>query len=232
MEMKKPKIKSISYDEFKDNESIEKLVEEINASGTNVVVGKLDQLLNWGRANSLWPLSFGTSCCAIEFMCLGAARYDMARFGAEVARNSPRQADYIMCMGTITYRMAPALLRLYEQMSEPKYVIACGACTVSGGPFKNSYCVVKGIDQMIPVDVYMPGCPPRPEAMFYGLMQLQRKIKVSKFLGGDNRKESRKKFFEARAAAEQDEQLRQEQLRLARECTKPVLDAATHPSDH
>ena len=186
----------MKHDDFKDNEYIDQLVAELNASGTNVVVGKLDQLINWGISNSLWPFCFGTSCCAIEFMCLGAARYDMARFGFEVARNSPRQADYIMCQGTITYRMAPALKRLYEQMAEPKYVIACGACTVSGGPFKNSYCVVKGIDEIIPVDVYLPGCPPRPEAMFYGLMQLQRKIKVQKFFGGVNRKESRKKFFE------------------------------------
>ena len=142
MEVKKPKIKSMKYEDFKDNEYIEDLLSQLNASGMNVVVGKADQLLNWSRSNSLWPFCFGTSCCAIEFMCLGAARYDMARFGAEVARNSPRQADYIMCQGTITYRMAPVLKRLYEQMAEPKYVIACGACTVSGGPFKNSYCVV------------------------------------------------------------------------------------------
>ena len=214
----------MKYGDFKNNEYIESLLEELNASGVNVVVGKMDQLLQWGHANSLWPFAFGTSCCAIEFMCLGAARYDMARFGFEVARNSPRQADYIMCQGTITYRMAPALLRLYEQMAEPKYVIACGACTISGGPFKNSYCVVKGVDQVIPVDVYMPGCPPRPEAMFYGLMQLQRKIKISKWFGGDARKESRQKFFEAKAAAEKNAALRAEQMRLAETCKKPVLE--------
>ncbi len=183
------KIKSMKHEDFKDNEYIDNLVEQLRAGGTNIIVGKLDQLMNWGVSNSLWPLCFGTSCCAIEFMCLGAARYDMARYGFEVARNSPRQADYIMCQGTINYRMAPALKRLYEQMAEPKYVIACGSCTVSGGPFKNSYCVVKGVDEIIPVDVYLPGCPPRPEAFFYALMQLQRKIKVQKYFGGVNRKE-------------------------------------------
>jgi NADH-quinone oxidoreductase subunit B len=195
MAVNKPKIKSMKYEDFKDNEYIDQLVDELNASGANVVVGKFDQLMNWGRANSLWPFCFGTSCCAIEFMCLGAARYDMARYGAEVARNSPRQSDYIMVQGTITYRMAPALRRLYEQLAEPRYVIACGGCAVSGGPFKKSYCVVKGVDQILPVDVYLPGCPPRPEAMFYALMQLQRKIKVQKFFGGANRKEKIEDFF-------------------------------------
>ena len=189
------KIKSMKHEDFKDNEYIDKLVEELNATGANVMVGKMDQLINWGISNSLWPLTFGTSCCAIEFMSLGAARYDMARFGFEGARNSPRQADYIMVQGTIVYRMAPVLRRLYEQLAEPKYVIACGGCAVSGGPFKNSYCVVKGVDEILPVDVFIPGCPPRPEAFFYGLMQLQRKIKVQKFFGGVNRKQKIEEFF-------------------------------------
>ena len=187
--MKEPKIKSIPYSEFKDNEYLENMVAELNKDGVNVIVGKLDDLINWGRSNSLWSLTFGTSCCAIEFMALGAARYDMARFGFEVTRNSPRQADMIMVLGTITYKMAPVLKRLYDQMADPKYVIAIGGRTISGGPFKNSYHVVPGIDKIVPVDVYVPGCPPRPEAFYYGMMQLQRKIKLERFFGGVNRKE-------------------------------------------
>lgn len=184
------------YEAWKDNEYIEKLVNELNANGTNVVVGKLDQLINWGRSNSIWPLTFATSCCGIEFIALGAARYDMARFGWEVARASPRQADFMMVAGTIVHRMAPVARRLYDQLAEPKYVIACGGCAISGGPFKNSYHVVKGVGDIMPVDVYVPGCPPRPEAMIYGIMQLSRKIKVEKFFGGVNRQEKRREFDE------------------------------------
>ena len=162
------------YAEFKDNEYIESLVSELRANGTNVVVGSLDKLINWGRSNSIWPLTFATSCCGIEFIALGAARFDMARFGWEVARASPRQADFMMVAGTIVHRMAPVVRRLYDQLAEPKYVIACGGCAISGGPFKHSYHVVKGVGEVIPVDVYVPGCPPRPEAMIYGIMQLSQ----------------------------------------------------------
>ncbi len=184
--MKKPVIKSIPYEEFKDNDTLEALVKELNKERTNVVVGALDDLINWGRSNSLWSLTFATSCCGIEFMSVGAARYDFARFGFEVTRNSPRQADLIMVAGTITHKMAPVLKRLYDQMAEPKYVVAVGGCAISGGPFKGSYHVVNGVDKFLPVDVYIPGCPPRPEAILYGMMQLQRKVKVEKFFGGKN----------------------------------------------
>ena len=192
MEIKKPTIKSIPYEEFKNNEYLEEMVKQLNENGANVWMGCMDDLINWGRSNSLWPLTFATSCCGIEFMAVGAARYDFARFGFEVARASPRQADMIMVAGTITHKMAPVLKRLYDQMADPKYVIAVGGCAISGGPFKKSYHVLNGVDKILPVDVYIPGCPPRPEALLYGMMQLQRKVKLEKFFGGVNRKEETK----------------------------------------
>ena len=132
MEVRKPVIKSIPYGEFKDNEGLEKLVAELHEGGTGVVLGTLDQVINWGRSNSLWSLTFATSCCGIEFMAVGCARYDFARFGFEVTRNSPRQADLIMCAGTITHKMAPVFKRLYDEMADPKYVVAVGGCAISG----------------------------------------------------------------------------------------------------
>ncbi|MBQ8243144.1 MAG: NADH-quinone oxidoreductase subunit B [Bacteroidaceae bacterium] len=191
MEIKKPVIKSIPYEDFKNNDYLEDMVKELNANGTKVWMGCLDDLINWGRSNSLWPLTFATSCCGIEFMAVGAARYDFARFGFEVTRASPRQADMIMVAGTITHKMAPVLKRLYDQMADPKYVVAVGGCAISGGPFKKSYHVVNGVDKILPVDVYIPGCPPRPEALLYGMMQLQRKVKLEKFFGGVNRKQEK-----------------------------------------
>lgn len=195
MEIKKPTIKSIPYEDFKDNEYLENMVKQLNEGGTKVLVGCLDDLINWGRSNSLWPLTFATSCCGIEFVSLGAARFDMARFGWEVARSSPRQADFMMVAGTIVHRMVPVFRRLYDQLAEPKYVIACGSCAISGGPFRHSYHVAKGIEDIVPVDVFLPGCPPRPEAMIYGIMQLSRKIKVEKFFGGVNRQQSQEEFL-------------------------------------
>jgi len=167
-------IKSMKDEEFEDNESLELL----KKSGGNVFMTSIDAVLNWGVSNSIWPLTFATSCCGIEMMAAGASRHDFARFGIEVYRPSPRQADVIVIAGTINHKMAPVLKRLYDQMPDPKYVIAMGACAVSGGPFfYNSYSVVRGVDHILPVDVYVPGCPPRPEALLYGVMQLQRKIK-------------------------------------------------------
>ena len=178
MEIKMPEIKSMKYEDFNDNEYLEKMARELRENGTNVVVGCLDNLIEWGRSNSLWPLTFATSCCGIEFMAVGAARYDFARFGFEVARASP------------------VLKRLYDQMADPKYVIAVGGCAISGGPFKKSYHVVQGVGEILPVDVYIPGCPPRPEAMLYGLMQLQRKVRLQRFFGGVNRQISEKEYEE------------------------------------
>lgn len=200
------------YGDWKDNEYIEHLVQELRDNGTNVIVGTFDKLINWGRSNSIWPLTFATSCCGIEFIALGAARYDMARFGWEVARASPRQADFMMVAGTIVHRMAPVVRRLYDQLAEPKYVIACGGCAISGGPFKNSYHVVKGVGEIIPVDVYVPGCPPRPEAMIYGIMQLSRKIKVEKFFGGVNRQEKINKFLDEHPIKETPEEANEQVL--------------------
>src|SRR5512133_973820 len=147
--------------------------------GGSIILTQLDALVNWARSNSLWPLTFGTRCCAIEFMAVGASRHDMSRFGMEVARATPRQADLIIISGTINYKMAPVLKRLYDQIADPKYVVAMGGCAISGGPFYyNSYSVVKGADHVIPVDVYVPGCPPRPEALLEGMLMLQAKIRT------------------------------------------------------
>jgi NADH-quinone oxidoreductase subunit B len=139
------------------------------------VTTRLEFLVNWSRAHSLWPMPFGTACCAIEFMATAASRFDLARFGMERLSFSPRQADVLICAGRVPYKLAPVIRRIYEQMPQPKWVISMGACASTGGMFDN-YAVVQGIDTIIPVDVYVPGCPPRPEALMYGVLMLQEKV--------------------------------------------------------
>jgi NADH-quinone oxidoreductase subunit B len=152
----------------------------------NVITTTMEQAMNWGQQSSIWPMTFGLACCAIEMMAAGASKYDIDRFGAGAFRATPRQADLMIVAGTVTFKMASRVRRLYEQMPDPKYVIAMGACTVGGGPyFKHGYHVVKGVDLVVPVDVYVPGCPPRPEALLEGLMRIQDKIKARKVTRGE-----------------------------------------------
>jgi NADH-quinone oxidoreductase subunit B len=162
----------------------EGLRDELSRQG--VFTTTLEELYNWGRKNSVWPLQFGLACCAIEMIASTMARYDLARFGSEIFRPSPRQADLMIVSGTVTKKMAPQIVRLYNQMPEPKYVIAMGACAISGGPFKQGYNVLKGIDRYLPVDVHIPGCPPRPEALIQAIMTLQQQI-AQQPLNGENR---------------------------------------------
>jgi len=152
------------------------LSEQIELEKRGIFLTTVEGLYNWGRRSSMWPMMFGLACCAFEMMAAGAPRFDMARFGSELFRASPRQADVMIVCGTVTKKMAPMVVRLYNQMAEPRYVVAMGACAVSGGPFRDGYNVVKGVDTYIPVDVYIPGCPPRPESLLYGWMTLQRLI--------------------------------------------------------
>jgi NADH-quinone oxidoreductase subunit B len=159
----------------------EGLKSELAKSG--IFATTFDQLYNWGRKNSIWPLQFGLACCAIEMIATAASRHDLARFGAEVFRASPRQADLMIVAGTVTKKMAPQVVRLWNQMPEPKYCIAMGVCAIAGGPFKQGYNVLKGIDRFIPVDVHIPGCPPRPEALLHAVMTLQAKIDAQQVQG-------------------------------------------------
>ncbi|MDX2186975.1 MAG: NADH-quinone oxidoreductase subunit NuoB [Opitutaceae bacterium] len=141
-----------------------------------ILVTSIQEIYNWGRSHSVWPLQFGLACCAIEMIAASMAKYDIARFGSEVFRPSPRQADLLIVSGTVTKKMAPQVVRIWNLMPEPKFCIAMGACAISGGPFKQGYNVLKGIDRFLPVDLYIPGCPPRPEALLHGLIELQKRI--------------------------------------------------------
>jgi NADH-quinone oxidoreductase subunit B len=170
---------------------------KIELGKQGVLVTTIEELYNWGRRSSIWPMQFGLACCAIEMIATTMARYDLARFGAEVFRPSPRQADLMIISGTVTKKMAPQVVRLYNQMAEPRYVIAMGACAISGGPFKQGYNVLKGIDRYIPVDVHIPGCPPRPEALIQAFMTLQKKIDAQPLTG-----EGRPRHLDAAAQGE------------------------------
>ncbi|MBX2859709.1 MAG: NADH-quinone oxidoreductase subunit B [Vampirovibrio sp.] len=163
-------------DQTQENKIFTTLQNLLESNG--IICSSVDLLYNWARSNSIWPMTFATSCCGIEMMSTSASNFDISRFGSEVFRATPRQSDLVITAGTITHKMAPALVRLYEQMPEPKYVIAMGACTVTGGMYEDrTYSVVRGVDRLIPVDVYVPGCPPRPEALLDALMLLQKKMR-------------------------------------------------------
>ncbi len=166
--------KEIKQEQFQEflHDSIE-VPEDLQA---NVMVTTLDKVYNWSRKSSMWPLLFGLACCAIEMIATAASRWDLSRFGMEIMRPSPRQSDLMIVSGTVTKKMVPAIVRIYNQMAEPRYVLAMGACATGGGPFKEGYSVVSGIDKYIPVDVYVPGCPPTPDALIFGLLKLHEKV--------------------------------------------------------
>tara|TARA_B100000315_G_scaffold258171_1_gene309372 strand:+ start:756 stop:1457 length:702 start_codon:yes stop_codon:yes gene_type:complete len=161
----------------------EPLIEVPDDLKGSLLVTSVDALVNWGRKSALWPVTFGLACCAFEMIAAAMGRFDLARFGMEVFRASPRQADLMIVAGTVTWKMAPAIRRIYDQMGDPKWVISMGVCATSGGPYYGSYSVVPGVDHIVPVDVYVPGCPPRPDALIYGILALHEKIKTTHNLG-------------------------------------------------
>lgn len=185
-----------------------------------VMTTRLDAVVNWARKNSLWPMPFGTACCAIEFMSVMASKYDLSRFGAEAMRFSPRQSDMMLVLGTVTNKMAPVLRTIYAQMAEPKWVISVGVCASSGGIYR-TYATLQGIDRVVPVDVYVPGCPPRPESMIYGVMKLQERIEKESL---SMRKDHIRRFYESldrQRGLERDKGLTEQQA-----VREMVLDAA------
>ncbi len=184
-----------------------------------VMTTRLDAVVNWARKNSLWPMPFGTACCAIEFMSMMASKYDLSRFGAEALRFSPRQSDMMLVLGTITNKQAPVIRQIYAQMAEPKWVISVGVCASSGGMYR-TYATLQGIDRVIPVDVYVPGCPPRPESMIYGVMKLQEKIEQESL---KVRKEHVDRFYES--FARQEERQRERSLTTYQTVREMVLEA-------
>lgn len=185
-----------------------------------VMTTRLDAVVNWARKNSLWPMPFGTACCAIEFMSVMASKYDLSRFGAEAMRFSPRQSDMMLVLGTVTNKMAPVLRTIYAQMAEPKWVISVGVCASSGGMYR-TYATLQGIDRVVPVDVYVPGCPPRPESMIYGVMKLQEKIEKESLA---QRKDHIDRFYES--LDRQRELERAKGLTEQQAVRQMVLDAA------
>ncbi len=185
-----------------------------------VMTTRLDAVVNWARKNSLWPLPFGTACCAIEFMSMMTSRYDLSRFGAEALRFSPRQSDMMLVLGTITNKQAPVIRQIYAQMAEPKWVVSVGVCASSGGMYR-TYATLQGIDRVVPVDVYVPGCPPRPESMIYGVMKLQEKIERESL---KDRREHQDRFYES--FARQEELQRAKGLTTHQAVREMILDAA------
>src|SRR4051794_14644142 len=186
---------AINFQDLKSTQTREYLHDTIQVPAElqpNVMVTTLDKVYNWSRKSSMWPLLFGLACCAIEMIATASSRFDLARFGMEIMRPSPRQSDLMIVSGTVTKKMVPAIVRIYNQMAEPRYVLAMGACATGGGPFKEGYNVVSGIDKYIPVDVYVPGCPPTPEALIYGLLKVHQKVerqsiaKVAWYQKGDS----------------------------------------------